>query len=491
MSPPEGLNFPETTTMAQPGRIEQTLSLILTKPVEAINQQINHQMYQKILDLQKTRQTAQLATPPQWRIPLSLPITLPINIMNYVFAPTAGSTQTSTYRNNRNNSAAVPDRRVPSRQIPAPTRLPPTAVSNPTVGRAEGGPHTMWQSMLEAMRPKPAHLTPPKLKRSTEAILAELSLDLEPEQQALLQTLQQRWVARTTAQKTVTSEQWQKTQERFLSLLVLTDEEREAAFDLCRDERDWAYATCATYWSGIQKMAASVGIAPSLAMKAQMTFFNFMKDEEDPKRPTKAISETQIQELFTQLMAAEQMRLAILLTVAFLLGQRVGDTLKLRRGCLTTVKCNATLLQLVAITFRHGKTTRRRQPYTVHLPADSQMAQALWKLNAETASEFLFFEPNAIEKAMMTARTTLQSLDSLLGILSIRRGGLQKMALDGVSEASLLHHSRHATREMLHKYLQWGTMSLDAARERFVNPQVPFSEPTFPWASHTPGQNSL
>jgi hypothetical protein len=58
-------------------------------------------------------------------------------------------------------------------------------------------------------------------------------------------------------------------------------------------------------------------------------------------------------------------------------------------------------------------------------------------------------------------------------LLSIRRGGLQDMAQSGMSTAGLLHHSRHADEATLHRYLEWGKLALNPARERFAS--------TMPW----------
>ncbi len=63
-------------------------------------------------------------------------------------------------------------------------------------------------------------------------------------------------------------------------------------------------------------------------------------------------------------------------------------------------------------------------------------------------------------------RQAIQEVDPELGLLSIRRGGLQHMTQLGASTSCLLHHSRHATIEMLEHYFEWGKWSLMACRER-------------------------
>jgi hypothetical protein len=64
-------------------------------------------------------------------------------------------------------------------------------------------------------------------------------------------------------------------------------------------------------------------------------------------------------------------------------------------------------------------------------------------------------------------RKFLQKVNPELTCLSLRRGGLQRMALEGYSTETLLTHSRHQRLENLHRYLNWGEVFLNAAREKY------------------------
>lgn len=129
-------------------------------------------------------------------------------------------------------------------------------------------------------------------------------------------------------------------------------------------------------------------------------------------------------------------------------------------------------LDLLAVTFTKGKTTRRRDPYTLHLPALSTLATDLSSLQhvpgnaAGEDYELLFGDVGSAISAMKEA---LMQCSPCLSLLSIRRGGLQYLAQQGMSIPCLMHHSRHATEGMLMRYLEWGKWALDSARERWGN----------------------
>jgi hypothetical protein len=91
----------------------------------------------------------------------------------------------------------------------------------------------------------------------------------------------------------------------------------------------------------------------------------------------------------------------------------------------------------------------------------AQMAQTSKKWQ-DTQFRFLFLgtlSPTDREE------TFAKKIKPELSILSIRRGGLQRMALLGVSTECLLAHSRHKRRETLERYLDWGRLFLNPAKE--------------------------
>jgi hypothetical protein len=130
---------------------------------------------------------------------------------------------------------------------------------------------------------------------------------------------------------------------------------------------------------------------------------------------------------------------------------------------LTLIDDRASGNHFLGITYRRGKTIKRRQPFTLHLKANHPIAKQLWETRPDETR--LFCKDSFRLEALEILRDALKSVDDELGVLSVRRGGLQKMALDGASLETLMHHGRHSSVELLNRYLGWGRLNLIAARE--------------------------
>lgn len=272
-----------------------------------------------------------------------------------------------------------------------------------------------------------------------------------------LATLQEAWQRRTPAQKAITSPGYQKLQERFFPLLVLSAADVETEFFLLRDKMDWAYTTAQTYWCALMAAASVFGQAAA-SWKTVARMLTFLAKEEDPRRPTMPLTYSQFTELVLALGPHNQA--VVVAEISFMLGQRVGDVVRLRSNRVSWMPGR----EFLALQFIEGKTTRRRDPYSLHLPA-SETATRVFNL-AQNRNGFLF---NDVDGILQTLRLNLKKLDPQLSVLSLRRGGLQKMAQDGISLSTILHHSRHATEGMPMRYLDWGGCFLNAARELFPN----------------------
>lgn len=328
----------------------------------------------------------------------------------------------------------------------------------------------------------------PARTRRAKGVCQDTDLFEVPLSEAELITLQEfkeRWNSRTNGQKLVSSDGWQRTQERFLPLLVLEDAEREEEFNARRDKYDWTMQTASQYWSAMIKAAETIRLLITVPMRAYAKVLRALSKEEDPSRKTVALQDHQMEEAASKLTDLGD-RLA--LKLAFALGQRMGDTLQLRVDCMTIVDDRKTTSRFLAVLYRKGKTTRRRQPFAVHLPLPPELdangrndfetlgSELYQYQQAQSAlrphDDYLFPNP---PKRLDAIRLALKAVDQSLCILSIRRGGLQLMAISGCSESVLLHHSRHASVEMLHRYLEWGTFALYSARSRF--PTVQQTEP--------------
>ena len=166
--------------------------------------------------------------------------------------------------------------------------------------------------------------------------------------------------------------------------------------------------------------------------------------------------------------AALSERLGIAVRLCFSLGQRIGDTLQLTLSNVGSVRDAHTNTEFTTITYKRGKTTRRRDPFTLHLQYQSQLAKdlrALVEKGATAPPPWTMLFTSDREHASNLIRFELKKVSSELCLLSLRRGGLIAMAQDGASLATMMHHSRHASEMMLSRYLNWGQFNFSAARE--------------------------
>lgn len=305
---------------------------------------------------------------------------------------------------------------------------------------------------------------PMKCKNHLEKEPEYLTTDLTAAERLLLEEFRVKWRSQPVVFQKLSSDGWRNVQCRFLELLPLQPDEMEAEFELRRDVFQWSYGTCSQYWSALIKAAEAVELPITRRMRAQAKIFNFMKWEESPKRPTTAASLIEIQEASLSLSPMA----SVALQISFELGQRLGDTLKLERCGIDKIFDDFTKTSFVTLTYRKGKTTRRRAPFTVHLMEHSTVGKLLLDYVPTVNELNLFGDLPQHIKILGEIRDSLSNVNAALGILSVRRGGLQAMALAGLSEAAILHHSRHSTRELLERYLEWGKLSLDAAREKYT-----------------------
>ncbi len=341
-------------------------------------------------------------------------------------------------------------------------------------------------------------------KTPTEVLPAIPGIEriLEDPQYCLeLQAVLAQWEARSATWRKVTSEPYQRRQERFLWLIPLPPETAILEFDNLVSELDWAYSTASQYFAAFKTARATLSLPPSAELKLHGKLLGFLAKEEDPKRPTIPLSEKLAKEIISDLAGQtgndHAAAMAEATEVSYTLGQRVGDTLKLETACCSSVvdlcPTNTQILlpvqaatatpaavsaSYLTLTFRKGKTVRRRQPYTLHLPLESALAQKiLMRVERNRVSGAKELWPFPAHKSMKLIRDALlrrggetwQATGCKLSILSIRRGGLQRMSLQGASQGCLLHHSRHTGPMMLDRYMDWGKTNLTAARELFAS----------------------
>lgn len=246
---------------------------------------------------------------------------------------------------------------------------------------------------------------------------------------------------------------WMATLERFLGFLDLPVHARWRALDELRVRAGWRWTTTDTYWGAICAAAKLLHRSPDApAMREASAFFAKKAAAEIPAYPS-ALDSSEFRNILAELLTVSgvefQARLAI--CISFLFGQRLPDILQLQTEDVERIEVTGS----VCITVRRGKVIRWVQPYCLHLKADSLLASALEAFATQREPYQPMFDCNVLG----VARDILKLQRNDLEIRSVRRGGLQALALLGVDIGELRrHYSKHSTDAMLLRYLSHGSM---------------------------------
>ena len=220
----------------------------------------------------------------------------------------------------------------------------------------------------------------------------------DPNYCAALEVVLLAWENRSASWKRATIPSTQAVQARFLWLIPLPPATAILEFDTLVSEKDWCYATASQYFSAFKTARATLGHPMEPEFKLHSKILGFLAREEGGKRPTVPMSEAFALALVNDLAASVEnepaaeiaLAMAEAVEMAFTLGQRMGDVLKLESVGISTIldqieftpnrnqefwPPRAPNTRYLTITFRKGKTVRRRQPYTLHLPYSSALAQ--------------------------------------------------------------------------------------------------------------------
>lgn len=153
-----------------------------------------------------------------------------------------------------------------------------------------------------------------------------------------------------------------------------------------------------------------------------------------------------------------------IVAAAWVLGQRFSDLAQL---ALSDIELTSTH---VCLTVRRGKVMTTQTPYTLFLNVEAYPANVLAELMNTAASNGQFFlcsstnQPLEREATAHMTSAMLKSIDESLELRSIRRGGLQAMALAGHTLPIILQFSRHTSEAMLMRYLNWGAQTSSRTR---------------------------
>lgn len=292
-----------------------------------------------------------------------------------------------------------------------------------------------------------------------------------------------KWQSRSAATKESSSASWQYDQLRFIFLLTFPQIEREAIFADLACINDWTQKSQQKYWSAFLAGVKAIGGHVGPGAFAMSSMLHFLANEEKSLNETYPMLPTELEAVCAHLVD-EDPALELSLRVAYVLGQRLGDIFNLQVEDIGELLDPLTGCTFVYLTFRQTKTSRRTQPYTLHIrkntptaarqfvgmsmSKEADLATALFKFARERkGQEYLFASVAEKLPLMKKIGASLRLVHAELNVLSVRRGGLQVMALSGMSTATLLAHSRHTTEKTLHRYLGWGKLFLGPARERF------------------------
>jgi hypothetical protein len=152
-----------------------------------------------------------------------------------------------------------------------------------------------------------------------------------------------------------------------------------------------------------------------------------------------------------------------ILGFAYAMGQRLSDMLQLTADGVDRTKMEG--VEYLTVTVRFGKTMQRRQPFTLPMRWTTWPAQRLFDLSRRAMRRgqiFLLSGSNSAEEREQLSRTCRMMMAAVsddLEMRSPRRGGIQRMASNGIPPETIIKFSHHADQQMLMRYLDWGKVS--------------------------------
>jgi integrase len=252
------------------------------------------------------------------------------------------------------------------------------------------------------------------------------------------------------------TEKWLRTVRRFLPYASVSSEQRLPLLLKYRTIHNWKWSTTATYHGAI--------LAALKILQMPKDFFDreatrhlekqvLQEVVEYPKALSQAHARTVLQYALEE-PRGQVKNILVAMVLAFTFGQRMSDILQLDRNDID----RSPIDNDIVITIRRGKVIHFCKPYTLHVPANGVLGSLLseWM---QPATETLFGA-----NAHRIISETLQTMDEDYEHRSVRRGGLQALALTGMSLEDLrVNYSKHSTVPMLLRYLGHGNCLLSQA----------------------------
>lgn len=243
---------------------------------------------------------------------------------------------------------------------------------------------------------------------------------------------------------------YQATQRRMLVFLPLHHLERFRIFIATADEKKWSWSTRECYWTAMIAAASLLQVPVTTVERKHLKFLKAQRILHGPNSPPPLMAN------LVAIIARQPLDLVSLAIVSgFCLGQRISDISKWHADKVTTGSCG------VCITMVEGKVIPQVGPYTIFVGSNN-VGLSIRRLaeNTKMLKQTYMFPTNLSHLVCMRLKAFDESLESR----SVRRGGLQHMAENGVPLQDILLLSRHRSVEMLYNYLRAGACAVAEAR---------------------------
>jgi len=258
------------------------------------------------------------------------------------------------------------------------------------------------------------------------------------------------------------AEHWAKMR-RMSCFLGATDP--VATFQGAVTEMDWAPSTADSYWATMRTVMKLLNIAEGPEVAALQ---RLLKDEvarqptwdaEDGEEllddSTVALLLARAETALTQHVATPALPTA----VALIWGQRVGDVLKLKGENIWVVRDSATPEGRIGCVFVETKTARASGPFTLSASLDTLVGRILLMMKSMIPTDYIF---------RCTNEDIHKWLPQKLCLRALRRTGLVRLALTGITLTELMSFSRHKTVNVLEVYLFRGIFNIPIVKAQLA-----------------------
>lgn len=261
------------------------------------------------------------------------------------------------------------------------------------------------------------------------------------------------WEDRHDIFRRASSVSHQSTQRRVILMFgVHSVRERLTLFAEWQKRFPWSAATAASYWEAAWSAGKTIDLPPPTFL--EVTFGKLLRREaqkEFLRHPT-GVTPAEASEIVAALKKSAPTTAAAM-QLTYGLAQRFADVMLLRAEEIRLIG------PWVAITFLEGKVTARIGPWTMHIPRESKMAEALLALahNAKTGRIFPHDQCTRELRSELRPRGFKQTC--------LRRGAVQAMAATALDQ-DVIDVTQHKSRRTFNIYTQRGLFSLGQAKAR-------------------------